>query len=208
MSSFSEDMFEPDMNKVIIQGKQLKMENAIDWLAQASKVQQYKSREDDILQATRCHSFKKLNTTSFLNRNSNKTSLGSFGSVDEMMKSINSQISLRKSSSLSELPSNQLESVKFSLDNINSFDFDIFNLDSILDTKTLHFMAYEIFNRYNFFEELLDEGKYKNFIKEIIAGYSRNAVYHNDLHAGDVLQTVYVMMEKGDLINVSQIIFK
>jgi hypothetical protein len=197
-------MFEPEVNKVIDQGKQLKMDSAIDWLAQASKVQQDKFREDDILKATSCNSFKKLKTVSILKKNSHIISASSFNSIDEMLKDLSFQIENRKSSNLSELPSDLLESVKNSLDKINTFEFDIFCLDSLVETKTLHFMAYEIFNRYNYFEELIDENKYKNFIREIINGYNRKVVYHNDLHAGDVLQTVYVMIEHGDLINVSK----
>ncbi len=130
-------------------------------------------------------------------------STSSFNSIDEMLKDLSFKIENRKSSNLSELPMDLLDNVKNSLDTINTFEFDIFSLDSLVQTKTLHFMAYEIFNRYNFFEELIDENKYKNFIREIIDGYSRKVVYHNDLHAGDVLQTVYVMIEQGDLINVS-----
>jgi hypothetical protein len=195
-------MFEPEVNKVIDQGKQLKMDNAIDWLAQASKVQQAKFQEDDIVKATSCNSFKKLKTVSILKKNSHLISVSSLNSIDEMLKDISFQVDSRKSSSLSELPTHLIDSVKNSLDKINSFEFDIFSLDSLVGTKTLHFMAYEIFNRYNFFEDLIDEDKYKNFIREIINGYSREVVYHNDLHAGDVLQTVYVMIEQGDIINV------
>lgn len=96
-----------------------------------------------------------------------------------------------------------MDSVKVSLDKLSEFDFNIFELNDLIDTRTIEFMSFEIFNKYEFFEELIDESKYRNFIKEITTGYSRNISYHNDLHAGDVMQTVYVMIEKGELIKVS-----
>jgi hypothetical protein len=34
-------------------------------------------------------------------------------------------------------------------------------------------------------------------LEEITNGYYRESPYHNDIHAADVLQTTYVIMEKG-----------
>ena len=60
-----------------------------------------------------------------------------------------------------------------------------------------------MFNRLNFFEKgLLKEDKYMNFVKEITNGYDRNVTYHNDLHAADVLQTTYVIIQRGNLTTV------
>ena len=44
--------------------------------------------------------------------------------------------------------------------------------------------------------------RYKNFITELIIGYNREVIYHNDLHAADVFQTVYVMIFHGKLMDV------
>jgi hypothetical protein len=94
------------------------------------------------------------------------------------------------------------------LTRITSFDFDIFEVDSIVGKKTLRFISHEIFNKYNFYEEIIDERKYKNFIGQIADGYNRNILYHNDIHAADVLQTFYVMLEKGNLVDVKTYSFR
>jgi len=39
-------------------------------------------------------------------------------------------------------------------------------------------------------------------VNEITSGYSRKIPYHNDMHATDVLQTVYILIEKGKLVDV------
>lgn len=119
---------------------------------------------------------------------------------DMSLNRIGSDIRSRKSSSMSDLSITIMSLIKENLDNINSFEYNIFQLDSIIERKTLQFMAYEIFNNNNYFDELIDEIKFKNFLKEITHGYDRNVKYHNDLHAGDVMQTVNVMLERGELI--------
>ena len=97
--------------------------------------------------------------------------------------------------------------VKENLANIENFDYNIFDLDDILDRQTLTFLSLEILGKLNFFEDrLLREDNFRNFMKEITNGYDRNVTYHNDLHAGDVLQTTFVIIQKGDLTNVNKIL--
>jgi hypothetical protein len=86
---------------------------------------------------------------------------------------------------------------------LGSYDFDIFEIDGIVGKKTLRYVSFEVLNKFSFFEEILDETKYKNFIDKIADGYNRNVVYHNDIHAADVLQTIFVMLEKGQLVSVN-----
>jgi len=59
-------------------------------------------------------------------------------------------------------------------------------------------MATEIFSRWDFFEGFISQDKFTNFIKEITIGYNRNIAYHNDLHAGDVFQTLNYMLVTSD----------
>jgi len=59
-----------------------------------------------------------------------------------------------------------------------------------------------ILGKYNYIKDLLSESCYINFMNEITDGYNRSIVYHNDLHATDVLQTTYIMIKEGDLIAV------
>ena len=86
---------------------------------------------------------------------------------------------------------------------IHSHEFDIFAINRIIDKKTSLLMSQQILSKYDLFSQLIDESKFKNFVREITDGYSRSVSYHNDLHGADVMQTVYVFMDKGDLPNVS-----
>lgn len=64
-----------------------------------------------------------------------------------------------------------------------------------MQRKTLLSMATEIFSRKNFFDGFIDKVKFTNFINEITKGYDRKIPYHNDLHAGDVFQTLnYILI--------------
>ena len=94
-----------------------------------------------------------------------------------------------------------------SLVKIHSYDFDIFSINSIIDKKTMQLISQEILSKYDFFRNILDERIFKNFVQEINDGYSRSVTYHNDLHGTDVMQTVYILIEKGDLKRVSHIHF-
>jgi hypothetical protein len=87
---------------------------------------------------------------------------------------------------------------------IHTTDFDIFAINDILDKKTMLLMTQQILTKYEFFSSLLDEKILKNFIQEITDGYNRSVTYHNDLHGADVMQTVYIMIEKGNLIKVGK----
>jgi hypothetical protein len=109
----------------------------------------------------------------------------------------------RRNAHLSELGAKVAKSLSDQISKIDSFEFDIFEMDKLVGKKSLRFLSYEIFNRYNFFEEIISEKKYKSFIDNIADGYSRQILYHNDLHAADVLQTMFVMIEKGSLVMVN-----
>lgn len=87
------------------------------------------------------------------------------------------------------------------LSKIDSPDFDIFSLDSLTDAKGSLFVAEEIIDRLDIVKsEIIERDILKNFLTEIVENYSReNAYYHNDLHAADVMQTLYTMLIKGNL---------
>ena len=96
---------------------------------------------------------------------------------------------------------NEVEIVKVTqiLNNINKFDFDIFELNQFLGKKSLYYMAITIFEKLNY-DHLYKKLNFNNFISKITAGYDRvNAPYHNDLHGGDVLQTVFNIITHGKL---------
>ena len=87
------------------------------------------------------------------------------------------------------------------LSKVDSPDFDIFTLDSLTDSKGPLFVAEEIIERLDIFKsDILEIDILKNFLNQVIEGYSReNAYYHNDLHAADVMQTLFTMMIKGSM---------
>lgn len=88
---------------------------------------------------------------------------------------------------------------------IGQVDFNIFDLDDIVGKKATVYVANEILSKFDLVEnEMIPSEILSNFINEIVDHYDRtNAVYHNDLHAGDVMQTVFTIVIKGNLQEVS-----
>ena len=101
------------------------------------------------------------------------------------------------------IPENLKEDVDKALVKVDNFDFNVFELDGLIQKKTLYCVLTHILNKYNFIKDLLNEKHYLNFMNEVINGYDRKVIYHNDLHATEVLQTTYIMITKGDLVGVS-----
>jgi|LauGreDrversion4_2_1035121.scaffolds.fasta_scaffold438451_1 hypothetical protein len=181
--AFSEDLFELDYSSMMHQNRDSFSQNEAAWVATSSKVQQVRETVNDLMLSRVCSS-----------KRTNKV----FSPVD----SRRSSLAVRRMSSLSDLSQELISSVNETLEKVDSFEFNIFELDNMVGSSTLHYLAHEVFDRFDFFDELVDENKYRSFIREIISGYDRDVVYHNDLHAGDVMQTVYMMLKHGDLEKV------
>jgi hypothetical protein len=62
-------------------------------------------------------------------------------------------------------------------------------------------MAEEILGRFPFIDNnIISIDTFKNFITQIVTHYDRiKALYHNDLHAGDVMQTCFTIFTQGKL---------
>ena len=58
-------------------------------------------------------------------------------------------------------------------------------------------MSKEIFTRRNFYEFLVPEDKFTNFVNEMVNGYSRTVQYHNDLHGSDIFQSLNLVLIEG-----------
>lgn len=88
---------------------------------------------------------------------------------------------------------------------IDQVDFNIFDLDEIVGKKATVYVANEILSKLYLVEnEMIPPEILANFINEIVDNYDRvNASYHNDLHAGDVMQTLFTIIIKGNLQEVS-----
>lgn len=86
------------------------------------------------------------------------------------------------------------------LTKVFSFDFNIFDADETLNHKTMAIISTYVFTQMNYFENnLINEDIYSKFIEELTNGYSRNVLYHNDLHAIDVFQTVSNFIHHSDI---------
>ena len=105
----------------------------------------------------------------------------------------------KKDTLMRDLSPSLIEPLAVQLAKIESFEFNVFEIDKLIEKKTLFFTLNQILSKYSIFKELIPEQKFSNFIYEIINGYDRSVPYHNDLHGTDVLQTTYVQIEKGYL---------
>ncbi len=108
----------------------------------------------------------------------------------------------RRSTNLTNLISPSIVASMFDqMSKIDKCDFNIFEIDQILGRKTTIYIATEILNKFPFIENgIIPSDKLKNFITQIVEHYDREkAIYHNDLHAGDVMQTSYTIFTQGNL---------
>ena len=65
---------------------------------------------------------------------------------------------------------------------IDTPEFNIFELNEILDKKTTFYIANEILGKFEIiYNEIIPKPIFKNFIETIVSNYDRiNAIYHND----------------------------
>ena len=158
----------------------------VDYMIQYSKI------ENDLQKSKDYSAVRKNNLNKNINNNDNKNNVDSGGNItiktepNLIIKKLNPELS------------NKITNI---LTKIDSPEFDIFILDSLTDAKGSLFVAEEIVNRLDIVKsDIFERDILKNFLTEIIENYSRiNAYYHNDLHAADVMQTIYTMLIKGNL---------
>ena len=161
-----------------------KQKDDVSFLMKYSQIEDHKQKAKD-LQVYRRQSKK---YSSYLEMNN----LNLMNPSEEIL--MNNTLSTMISPSIIAMLNDQIEK-------ISSCDFDIFELNKFLGKKTSVYLASEILGHLS----IVDNGSVpqnilSDFIKEIIAHYDRNkAIYHNDLHAGDVMQTVYTIFVKGNL---------
>ena len=131
-----------------------------------------------------------------------KISKGELNIVNEIQ---NEQQQTKLRSSINSLKHNILviSKVQEKINKLNSFDFNIFEVDSVLKEKTLPFISAHIFRQLGVFQEnMVSEENYNQFAIEITQGYDRSIIYHNDLHGADVFQTVYnIIMQNNSYIS-------
>ena len=98
---------------------------------------------------------------------------------------------------ISECLTNQIHKIATS-------EFDIFSLNNLLQEKASVIVAGEILSQISYVQNgLVPHETLKKFINIVVSSYDRiNAIYHNDLHAADVMQTIFSVINKGDLYTV------
>ncbi len=140
-------------------------------------------------------------------RFSSNNNLSTYGnlSVRARKSSLFSNINPRRSSNFNNpsISLTNMEKLSNVLKNVDDYHFNIFELEKIVQKQTIHFLLHEVFERYIELYELVNEKYFKNFLQYISGNYYRTNPYHNDIHAGDVFQTVYVCLLKGNIVDVS-----
>jgi cAMP-specific phosphodiesterase 4 len=93
------------------------------------------------------------------------------------------------------------------LENVEDWDFNMFQLAELTKGRPLFFIAYSLFNRYDLIRKFsIDETKLKRFLTIIEDGYDSKNPYHNSIHAADVLQTLNCFISKGKM-DIIEIVF-
>lgn len=169
--------------------------DALEYIIQYSQLEEAKRRENDMLVINN----QKTSTMSI------RSSIMFFNVTEKEFHPTTKEPTFkRRNTRLSTFVSPSiLAKVSTHLANISTFDFNIFHLNDLVERKTTFYIAYEIFTLKQFIDVgMVEEDNYKNFLTEIIDGYDRKNPYHNDLHGGDVMQTMYNIIEQGDLQSV------
>ena len=112
-----------------------------------------------------------------------------------------SNLETKENFALRDLSSQEKQSIAVVLSKIENFDFNIFELNKLAGKRSIYFVLNQIYSKYGFFK-LVEEDKFLNFCEEIMNGYNRDVIYHNDLHGTDVCQTTFIQLDKGNLITV------
>lgn len=99
----------------------------------------------------------------------------------------------------------QEKSINDILNNLHKIDFDVFKLDEVAKTQTMNLILNRIFEQLSVFGDIINYDKYSKFINAIINGYDRNVLYHNDIHASDVLQTAYANLITCNIVEIMKL---
>ena len=168
------DHFKTEINK-----------EGMDYMIQYSKIENDLQKSKDY-SAVRKNINKNMNNNDYKNNVDLNENINVKTEPNLIIKKLNPELSNKISNILSK---------------IDSPDFDIFSLDSLTDAKGSLFVAEEIIDRLDIVKsDIFERDILKNFLNEVVEGYSRiDAYYHNDLHAADVMQTLYTMLIKGNL---------
>jgi hypothetical protein len=92
------------------------------------------------------------------------------------------------------------------LGDLHKWEFDIFSFDKISDSRSLEVICSHLFSLYNLYQsQLFDNYKFLNFIQAIQNGYHKDNLYHNSIHAADVVQSIYYLLSTCQAIEICQL---
>jgi len=182
------NIFEPEMPEIKFTGGEHAL---LAYLRYFSKYFENDQKKNDL---------SKVNELSNSRRNSNSSPKAKKSSLFQNMNPRKSSIQANNTNNNFDMGS--MEKLGDILKSVDDFEFNVFELDKIVGRKTIFYTVNEVFERYSDLINLVDETKFKNFLNYISDNYSRNNPYHNDLHAADVFQTTYVIMIKGNIVDV------
>ncbi|KAI9206711.1 uncharacterized protein BJ171DRAFT_597362 [Polychytrium aggregatum] len=78
------------------------------------------------------------------------------------------------------------------LEKIDSWDFNIFELNEATQGRPLFYLTKAIFDRCNFKGHFnIEESVLDSFLTKIESGYNKNVPYHNSMHGADVMHAIY-----------------
>ena len=115
----------------------------------------------------------------------------------------NSEVHIEKENPINKLNNNNILNLSL-LRNIETDDFDIFELDKKCNQKTLLLIGCYIFNRFGFYN-IMKFSMFENWCKKIAKGYERKNPYHTDLHAGDITQTLLAFFKIGKINEICKL---
>eukprot|EP00998_Keelungia_sp_KM082_P007025 NODE_323_length_2090_cov_77.489047_g317_i0.p1 GENE.NODE_323_length_2090_cov_77.489047_g317_i0~~NODE_323_length_2090_cov_77.489047_g317_i0.p1 ORF type:complete len:653 (+),score=180.14 NODE_323_length_2090_cov_77.489047_g317_i0:69-2027(+) len=83
--------------------------------------------------------------------------------------------------------------------NIDRWDFDVFQLQSLTNGGSLFMTTYCLLHKHGLVQHFqMDEEVLCNFLQAVESGYHANP-YHNSTHAADVLQITHFIIEQGEM---------
>ena len=90
------------------------------------------------------------------------------------------------------------------INDIETENFNIFELDKKSSGKSLLLIGCYIFNRFGF-HNIIKYLNFENWLSKIAGGYSRKNPYHTDIHAGDITQTCLTFFKIGKINEICKL---
>lgn len=103
----------------------------------------------------------------------------------------------------SSLESNVPAQVSKVLKTLNEWSFEVFAMNDCSEGQALRYLGFELFQKFNILSKFkIQNLVMQNFLEAVEAGYSKyKNPYHNLVHAADVLQTTYNIINSAGLMN-------